>query len=174
MAGPGWLIVARVKTECIHPQIKNGLWLSKWFGTHSTMYGKPLESFKQGHLYQGSWFWAIETDSGWLKQKKECITMILHSLGNSGEGWRSGSRLSFQEWRSKPCWRTGLMRKLPWLGLPLPPHPALEETAVTAVTTGEWLPPSNATHFCRVLHQQNARFQKKKKKTRFLTLLTSK
>lgn len=90
--------------------------------------------------------------------------MILHSSGNSGEGWRSGSRLSFQEWRSKPCWRTGLMRKLPWLGLPLPPHPALEETAVTAVTTGEWLPPSNATHFCRVLHQQNARFQKKKKK----------
>lgn len=41
-----------------------------------------------------------------------------------------------------------------------PPHPTLEETAAIAITTGEWLPPSNATYFCSLLHPPNAKFPK--------------
>lgn len=46
--------VARVKDRLAIFQIKISLEQSKGFGTHSRMYRKPLESFKQGSLYQGS------------------------------------------------------------------------------------------------------------------------
>ena len=42
-----WLNMDRVGRS----QIKKSLELSKGFGTHSRMYGKPLMSFKQGRLY---------------------------------------------------------------------------------------------------------------------------
>lgn len=52
MAGPGWLNAAREKDRVCTSQIKKSLELSKGLGTHSSMFGKSMKSFKRGILDQ--------------------------------------------------------------------------------------------------------------------------